>query len=62
MKNDFTRHGNRAKTDPQAPKQINGRFAPNIITANVTGAGGFVTNYSEENAAIAKNEVDDIRL
>ncbi len=44
------------------PHLIPNRFYTNIITDNITLSDGNVINKEEENAALARKRVDDIRL
>ncbi len=62
MYRDLIKHGNYAQIDVNNPQQINGKYYTNIITDNVTLPDGSVVNAHEENAAIARKEVDNIRL
>ncbi len=62
MKKRLIKHGNFAKADGKHPKQINGKYYTNIITCNKTLPDGSVVNVSEENAEIAREEIDNIRL
>lgn len=55
-------HGNHARVDPKNPKQINGRYYTSIITCNKTLSDGSVINVLEDNAELARKEVDNIRL
>lgn len=61
MKNKLIKHGNMAKIDTK-PKQLNSKYYTNIITCNKTLPDGSVVNVLEENAEIARNEINDIRL
>ena len=62
MEKRFIKHGNKAKADPDDPKQINGSYYTNIITCNKTLPDGSVVNVLEDNAETARKEVDNIRL
>ena len=62
MSKDFIKHGNKARVDPNDPKQINGKYYTNIITCNKTLPDGSVVNVLEDNAEMAREEVDNIRL
>lgn len=62
MKEKFIKHGNSARVDPNAPKQINGKYYTSIITDNKTLPDGSVVNVLEDNAETARKEVDSIRL
>lgn len=41
------------------PSKVNALFASNVITCNKTSADGSIENFSEENAAAAREWVDD---
>jgi len=56
------KHGNKARVNPQKPRQINGKYYTNVITYNKTLADGSVVNASEENAEQAREECNMIRL
>ncbi|MCH5194899.1 MAG: hypothetical protein J1F11_13140 [Oscillospiraceae bacterium] len=62
MEKRLIKHGNQAKADPEHPQQINGMYCTNIITCNKTLPDGSVVNVLEDNAEMAREEVDNIRL
>lgn len=62
MKKKLILHGNHARVDPKNPLQINGRYYTSIITCNKTLTDGSVVNVLEDNAELARKEVDNIRL
>ena len=62
MKKNLIKHGNHARVDPKNPQQINGKYYTSIITCNKTLADGGVVNVLEDNAELAREEVDNIRL
>ena len=62
MEKNLIKHGNYAKVDPKNPKQINGKYYTSVITCNKTLADGSVVNVLEDNAEMARKEVDSIRL
>ncbi len=61
MKNKLIKHGNMAKI-AATPNQLNGKYYTNIITCNKTLSDGSIVNVLEDNAEIARNEINDIRL
>ena len=62
MEKRLIKHGNNAMVDPEHPQQINGKYYTNIITCNKTLPDGSVVNVLEDNAEMAREEVDNIRL
>ena len=62
MEKRLIKHGNKAKVDPEHPQQINGKYYTSIITCNKTLPDGSVVNVLEDNAEMAREEVDNIRL
>lgn len=62
MKKRLIKHGNQARIDSQNPQQLNGKYYTNIITCNKTLADGSVVNILEDNAELARDEVNNIRL
>ncbi len=62
MKERLIKHGNQAKVNPKYPNQINGKYYTNVITYNKTLSDGSVVNVFEDNAEIARDEANDIRL
>lgn len=61
MKSRLIKHGNKAKVINEG-KQLNGKFYTNIITCNKTLSDGSVVNVLEDNAEVARDEINDIRL
>ena len=62
MEKNLIKHGNHARVDPANPKQINGKYYTSVITCNKTLPDGSVVNVLEDNAELARKEVDNIRL
>lgn len=62
MEKHLIKHGNYAKVDPNNPGQINGKYYTSVITCNKTLPDGSVVNVLEDNAELARKEVDSIRL
>lgn len=62
MEKRLIKHGNYAKVDPKNPQQINGKYYTSVITCNKTLPDGSVVNVLEDNAELARKEVDNIRL
>ena len=62
MSENFIKHGNNARVDPNDPKQVNGGYYTSVITCNKTLPDGSVVNVLDDNAEMARKEVDNIRL